>query len=192
MEGGQTVGKSRGTGGSTDDIHGRLSEFVRGMVTRSISWFLESEDFIQEAWVTALENGHLFQGESDDDFVSWLCGIARNKYRNARRMYPVLHRQWTQGEGPGSSEMVEAREPRPDAQVAREEVCRLLSSAMNEVLTDFEATLVDLVILEGCKVTEIASRCHVSRRRIDRGLSRALGKLAQHLERLAPEVRSLL
>ena len=186
---GKTAEDSQEAGYVTDEAHSRVAAFVRGVVSQSIGWFLEAEDFIQEAWVTALENTEGFQGESEDEFVSWVCGIARNKYRNARRMHEVTRRQWLSGHEQSTFESFASTQKPPDLQLAQDEMHRQVYAAIEDALTTFEAALVELVIFQDCTVAEIASACRVSRKRIDRGLSRALRKLAQHVGTAAPELR---
>jgi RNA polymerase sigma factor (sigma-70 family) len=83
----------------------------------------------------------------------------------------------------------ESQEKPPDLTLERNEVYALVYSAIEDVLTDFETALVELLVLKGCTVAEVATKCHVSRKRIDRQLTRALRKLAQHLDCVAPEIR---
>jgi DNA-directed RNA polymerase specialized sigma24 family protein len=97
------------------------------------------------------------EGESQGEFVSWLCGIARNKYRNARRKHAVTRRQWLRGHGHTPLEALEGKEKPPDVQLAQDEIHQRVHAAIEGALTDFEAVLVDLVILKDFTVVEIAS-----------------------------------
>jgi RNA polymerase sigma-70 factor (ECF subfamily) len=108
--------------------------------------------------VVALERMHAFDGRSS--LYTWLCGIAKNKIRSARRTRPARSLdEVLESADPEIDAILSQieREPLPLAIIERQETRDLVGATLSSLPPEYKRALVEKYI-EGRSVAEIAER----------------------------------
>lgn len=144
-----------------------------------------AEDVVQDTMLVALERLTAFDGRSS--LHTWLCGIAKNKIRSARRarrtvsMEDLLERA-----DPEIDALLAAieREPLPDWVLERQETQDLVGATLSSLSPEHRRALVDKYI-DGLSVPEMASREGKGTKATESTLHRARLAFARVFELLA-------
>lgn len=147
-----------------------LYEFVHYRVggDRSLA-----EDVVQEAFVTAFERLESFDGRSS--LHTWLCGVARNKIREARRARrPRPLSEVLLGADERIAEVLAdlEREPLPDWVLEREETRARVGATLSSLSPGHREALVGKYV-EGVSVRELSRRSGKSEKALESTLTRA-------------------
>jgi RNA polymerase sigma-70 factor (ECF subfamily) len=108
--------------------------------------------------VVALERMHAFDGRSS--LYTWLCGIAKNKIRSARRTRPARSLDGVLESADPEIDAILSqieREPLPLAIIERRETRDLVGATLSSLPPEYKRALVEKYI-EGRSVAEIAER----------------------------------
>src|SRR5262249_14413031 len=140
---------------------------------------------VQETFLVALQRLDAFDGRSS--LHAWLCGIAKNKIRDARRSRKARSLQEAIEEA--DSEIDEilaeiAREPLPDHVLERAETRALVGATLSSLPPEYAEALVQKYV-EGRSVAEIAKGRAKGDKAIESLLTRARIAFARVFEVLA-------
>jgi len=179
----------RGESGAPDELLARTLDDVYAFVHHRVGADRQrAEDVVQETFLTGLERIGSFAGDSS--LATWLCGIAKNKLREARR-----------GDGRGRS-LEEAlahadpeidriladiaREPIPEQLLEREETRALVGATMSSLPPEYRRALLAKYV-DGRSVNEIAAHEQKSPKAAESTLTRARVAFARVFELLAKQ-----
>ena len=159
-------------------------------VYRFVHWRLggdvhEVEDLVQDTFLSALEGIDGFDGRSS--LHTWLCAIAKNKIRAARRLRePVSLEQALEDADPAIDAILAeiAREPLPDHALDRAETRDLVGATLSSLPPEYARALVQKYV-EGRSVAELAQRQGKGEKAVESLLVRARTAFARVFELLA-------
>ena len=143
------------------------------------------EDLVQDTFVVALERMRGFDGRSS--LHTWLCGIAKNKIRDARRVRrpPSLQDAIEEADPEIDAILAEvAREPLPDHVLERAETRDLVGATLSSLPPEYAEALVAKYV-EGRSVAEIAKGRGKGEKAVESLLTRARTAFARVFELLA-------
>lgn len=179
----------RGDAGAADELLARTLDDVYAFVHHRVGADRQrAEDVVQETFLTGLERIASFAGESS--LATWLCGIAKNKLREARR-----------GDGRGRSledalasadpEIDRiladvARAPIPEELLEREETRALVGATLSSLPPEYRRALLAKYV-DGRSVNEIAEREKKTPKAAESTLTRARVAFARVFELLAKQ-----
>ena len=159
-----------------------LYEFVHYRVGGDIH---RVEDVVQDTLLTALQRIGAFDGRSS--LSTWLCGIAKNKIRAARRDRPTrsLDDVLETSESEIDAILAEIeREPLPDAVLEASETRDLVGATLSSLPPEYRRALLAKYV-EDLSVSEIAGRAGKSEKATESTLTRARAAFARIFELLA-------
>ena len=168
--------------GSASRVYARIVLSIQPRMPRELSWLLDVEDVVQDAWLTAIEKQKEFRGTTEAELLRWMAGIGRNRIRAARRCHEFRKRLRASGDTIFDLESIPAKEEPIEDREARREMEDQVHEAIRTCLGQFEAMLVKKAFLEERTTREIAGGCRLSVRHVRRLLAQALMKLYQHFE----------
>jgi RNA polymerase sigma-70 factor (ECF subfamily) len=160
-----------------DPIH----EFIHYRLGRSG----HVEDVVQDTFLVALQRIHAFDGRSS--LYTWLCGIAKNRIRMARRTKaPRSLDEALEGADPEIDAILAEveREPLPDAILERRETRDLVGATLSSLPPDYRRALLEKYV-EGISVAEMAGRAGKGSKATESTLTRARVAFARVFELLA-------
>jgi RNA polymerase sigma-70 factor, ECF subfamily len=143
------------------------------------------EDLVQDTFLVALERMGGFDGRSS--LHTWLCGIARNKIRDARKTRRPVSLQEALAEADAEIDAILAelaREPLPDHVLERAETRDLVGATLSSLPPDYAEALVQKYV-EGRSVAEIARARAKGDKAVESLLTRARAAFARVFELLA-------
>jgi RNA polymerase sigma-70 factor (ECF subfamily) len=143
------------------------------------------EDLVQDTFLVALERMGGFDGRSS--LHTWLCGIAKNKIRDARRARRPQSLQDALLEADPEIEAILAqiaREPLPEHVLELAETRDLVGATLSSLPPDYAQALVQKYV-EGRSVAEIARDAKKGDKAIESVLTRARAAFARVFELLA-------
>lgn len=150
-----------------------LYEFVHYRVGRRRT---VAEDVVQETFLTAFQRLGSFDGRSS--LFTWLCGIARNKIREDRRVRrpkPIEDVLWESDAEIDAILVNIEREPLPEWVLEREETSELVGATLSSLPPDYREALIGKYV-DGLSVAELGAR---------RGRSEKAAESLLHRARLA-------
>lgn len=165
------------------DLAGLASEEITQM----------AEDFAQDATLRVLDNLDSFRGDSQ--FTTWAMKvgvrIAITELRRAHYKDYSLDTLTADGDLqiPATSVVNAAASERPEAATEKADVLQKIDAAFDEALTDRQRQALQLLMLDGVSLDEVAERMQTNRNALYKLVHDARRKLRQHLEAqgLAPE-----
>jgi RNA polymerase sigma-70 factor, ECF subfamily len=160
--------------GAFDEVYRRYAERIWRFLQRLTGGSSATEDLFQETWIAAARNVHRLR--EDTVLPAWLYTIARNRYRNALRLWESNSRrlaEFRSAPHPGPAAPDQAADARMRAQRANSAFARL-PEAHREVLL--------LCLVEELDTTQVAGVLGVSRDVVRTRLSRARAELARQIE----------
>jgi RNA polymerase sigma-70 factor (ECF subfamily) len=143
------------------------------------------EDVVQETFLVALESLRTFDGRST--LHTWLCGIAKNKIRSARRKRRPMALEDALDEASGDIDAILARvssEPLPEWVIEKRETKDLVGATLSSLPPEYRRALVEKYV-EGRSVAEIALQGGKSEKATESTLTRARLAFARVFELLA-------
>jgi len=143
------------------------------------------EDLVQETFLSALEGMDGFDGRSS--LHTWLCAIAKNKIRAARRLRaPVSLEQALEEADPAIDAILAeiAREPLPDHALDRAETRDLVGATLSSLPPEYARALVQKYV-EGKSLSELARSRGKGEKAVESLLTRARTAFARVFELLA-------
>jgi len=146
---------------------------------------VDVEDLVQDTFLVALERMGGFDGRSS--LHTWLCGIAKNKIRDARRTRRPQSLQDALLEADPEIEAILAqiaREPLPEHVLELAETRDLVGATLSSLPPDYAQALVQKYV-EGRSVAEIARDAKKGDKAIESVLTRARAAFARVFELLA-------
>jgi len=157
---------------------------------RFVRWRLGSdvhrvEDLVQETFLAALQKMDDFDGRSS--LHTWLCSIAKNKIRTARRAGTPRSLEDVLEEADPAIDAILAeiaREPLPDAVLERKETRDLVGATLSSLPPDYARALVQKYV-EGRSVAEMAASRGKGEKSVESVLARARTAFARVFELLA-------
>ena len=155
-------------------VHWRLGGDVHGV-----------EDLVQDTFLVALQRIDGFDGRSS--LHTWLCGIAKNKIRDARRSRKPRSLQEAIEEADPEIDAIlaeVAREPLPEHALERAETRDLVGATLSSLPPEYAEALVQKYV-EGRSVSEIAKDRGKGDKAIESLLTRARTAFARVFELLA-------
>ncbi len=152
-----------------------------------------AEDFAQDATLRVLENLGSFRGDSQ--FTTWAMKvgvrIAITELRRSHYRDYSLDTLTESGDlSAPASPMLNGTEPdRPEAATEKQDVLQKIDAAFNEALTDRQRQALQLLMLDGVPLDEVAERLETNRNALYKLVHDARRKLRQSLETqgLSPE-----
>ena len=159
-----------------------LYEFVHYRLGGDVE---RAQDVVHDTFVVALERIHAFDGRSS--LYTWLCGIAKNKIRAARRTRPVRSLDEVLENADPEIDAILAqieREPLPLAVIERRETRDLVGATLSSLPPEYKRALVEKYI-EGRSVAEIAERRGAGEKATESMLTRARVAFVKVFELLA-------
>jgi RNA polymerase sigma-70 factor (ECF subfamily) len=131
-------------------------------LSRFVRWRLGSdlhrvEDLVQDTFLAALEKIGAFDGRAS--LHTWLCSIAKNKIRSARRAEPPKSLEDVLEEADPDIDAILAeiaREPLPDSVLERKETRDLVGATLSSLPPDYAEALVQKYV-EGRTVAQMAA-----------------------------------
>ncbi len=162
-----------------------LYEFVHYRLQRPGSDASRVEDVVQDTFLVALQRIHAFDGRSS--LYTWLCGIAKNRIRMARRTKePRSLDEALEGADPEIDAILAEveREPLPDAILERRETRDLVGATLSSLPPDYRRALLEKYV-EGISVAEMAGRAGKGSKATESTLTRARVAFARVFELLA-------
>jgi RNA polymerase sigma-70 factor (ECF subfamily) len=159
-------------------------------VYRFVRWRLGSdvhqvEDLVQDTFLAALQKMDAFDGRSS--LHTWLCSIAKNKIRSARRARTPRSLEDALEEADPEIDAILAeigREPLPDRVLDRQETRDLVGATLSSLPPEYAQALVQKYV-EGRSVAEIAARRGQGEKAVESALARARTAFARVFELLA-------
>lgn len=143
------------------------------------------EDVVQDTFVVALESLESFDERAS--LHAWLCGIARNKIRAARRKLRPRPLADVLAESDPQIDAIladVAREPLPEAVLEREETRELVGATLSSLTPEYRAALIARYV-EGRSVEEVARLGGLGYKAAESRLTRARNAFARVFELLA-------
>jgi RNA polymerase sigma-70 factor (ECF subfamily) len=143
------------------------------------------EDLVQDTFLAALQGMNGFDGRSS--LHTWLCGIAKNKIRGARRARSPRSLQEALEEADPEIDAILAeiaREPLPDHALMREETRELVGATLSSLPPEYARALVQKYV-EGRSVAQIAQASGKREKSVESLLTRARTSFARVFELLA-------
>jgi RNA polymerase sigma-70 factor (ECF subfamily) len=143
------------------------------------------EDLVQDTFLVALQRIDGFDGRSS--LHTWLCGIAKNKIRDARRTRKPRSLQEAIEEADPEIDAIlaeVAREPLPEHALERAETRDLVGATLSSLPPEYAEALVQKYV-EGRSVAEIAKGRGKGDKAIESLLTRARSAFARVFELLA-------
>lgn len=143
------------------------------------------EDLVQDTLLVALQRIDGFDGRSS--LHTWLCGIAKNKIRDARRTRKPRSLQEAIEEADPEIDSIlaeVAREPLPEHALERAETRDLVGATLSSLPPEYAEALVQKYV-EGRSVAEIAKHRGKGDKAIESLLTRARSAFARVFELLA-------
>lgn len=159
-----------------------LYEFVHYRVGADVA---RVEDVVQDTFLVALQRMRAFDGRSS--LFTWLCGIAKNKIRAARRKHaPRSLDDALENADPEIDAILSdvAREPLPDEVLDRAETRDLVGATLSSLSPDYRRVLLEKYV-EGLSVSQIAGRAQKSEKATESTLTRARSAFARIFELVA-------
>jgi RNA polymerase sigma-70 factor (ECF subfamily) len=159
-----------------------LYEFVHYRLGSDIG---HVEDVVQDTFLVALQRMSAFDGRSS--LYTWLCGIAKNRIRMARRTRkPQSLDEALAGADPEIDAILAEveREPLPDAVLERAETRDLVGATLSSLPPDYRRALLEKYV-EGLSVAEMAGRAGKGSKATESTLTRARLAFARVFELLA-------
>jgi RNA polymerase sigma-70 factor (ECF subfamily) len=161
-------------------------------VYRFVRWRLGKdlhrvEDLVQDTFLAALQKMDAFDGRSS--LHTWLCSIAKNKIRTARRAEsPRSIEDVLEEADPKIDEILAeiAREPLPDAVLERRETRDLVGATLSSLPPEYARALVQKYV-EGKSVAEMAASRGKGEKAVESVLTRARTAFARIFEMLAKD-----
>jgi len=144
-----------------------------------------AEDLVQETFLSALEGIDGFDGRSS--LHTWICAIAKNKIRAARRLRPPVSLEQALEEADPSIDAILAeiaREPLPDHALDRAETRDLVGATLSSLPPEYASALVQKYV-EGRSVAELARAEGRGEKAVESTLTRARTAFARVFELLA-------
>ena len=144
-----------------------------------------AEDVVQDTMLVALERLAAFDGAST--LHTWLCGIAKNKIRSARRARRAVSMEDLLARADPEIDALLAaieREPLPDWVLERQETQELVGATLSSLSPEHRRALVDKYI-EGLSVPQMAARDGRGTKATESKLHRARLAFARVFELLA-------
>ena len=143
-----------------------------------------AEDFAQDATLRILDN--LFSFRGDSRFTTWAMKIgtrtAISELRRARYKDFSLDNLTADGEIMLGTSNNNKPALSPERATERSDVLRLITQALDEVLTDRQRMAIELVTLRGIPMDVVAERMGTNRNALYKLLHDARKKLKTHLE----------
>jgi len=161
-----------------------LYEFVHYRVGRRQA---VAEDVVQETFLTAFQRLSSFDGASS--LHTWLCGIARNKIREERRVRkPKPIEDVLQGSDAEIDSILLdiEREPLPEWVLERKETAELVGATLSSLPPDYREALVGKYV-DGLSVAEIGGKRGKSEKAAESTLHRARLAFSRVFQLLARE-----
>lgn len=157
---------------------------------RFVRWRLGSdvhrvEDLVQDTFLAALQKMEAFDGRSS--LHTWLCAIAKNKIRTARRAETPRSLEDVLAEADPAIDAILAeiaREPLPDRVLELKETRDLVGATLSSLPPDYAQALVQKYV-EGRSVAQIAASRGKGEKAIESVLTRARTAFARVFELLA-------
>jgi RNA polymerase sigma-70 factor (ECF subfamily) len=157
---------------------------------RFVRWRLGSdlhrvEDLVQDTFLAALEKIGAFDGRAS--LHTWLCSIAKNKIRSARRAEPPKSLEDVLEEADPDIDAILAeiaREPLPDSVLERKETRDLVGATLSSLPPDYAEALVQKYV-EGRTVAQMAASRGKGQKAVESILTRARVSVARVFELLA-------
>jgi len=146
-----------------------------------------AEDVVQETFLAAFEGIAGFDGRSS--LRTWLCGIAKNRIRMARRKRAPRSLDEVLLEADPEIDRILSeidREPLPDAVIERRETRELVGATLSSLPEDYRRVLVAKYV-DGLSVADIAGRTRRGAKATESLLTRARAAFARVFELLARE-----
>lgn len=143
------------------------------------------EDVVQDTFLVALQRMGAFDGRSS--IYSWLCGIAKNRIRMARRTRTgrSLDEALESADPEIDAILCEIeREPLPDAVLERRETRELVGATLSSLPQEYRRALLQKYV-EGLSVAEMASQSGKGEKATESALTRARVAFARVFELLA-------
>jgi RNA polymerase sigma-70 factor (ECF subfamily) len=159
-------------------------------VYRFVRWRLGSdlhrvEDLVQDTFLAALQKMDDFDGRSS--LHTWLCSIAKNKIRSARRAGTPRSLEDVLEEADPEIDAILAeiaREPLPDRVLERKETRDLVGATLSSLPPEYAKALVQKYV-EGRSVAEMAAIRGKGEKAVESVLTRARTAFARVFELLA-------
>jgi RNA polymerase sigma-70 factor (ECF subfamily) len=143
------------------------------------------EDVVQDTFVVALEKIESFDGRSS--LCTWLCGIAKNKIRAARRVRRPRSLDRAIEEAEPEIDLILSeiqREAFPDQVLEAAETRELVGATMSSLPDDYREALLAKYV-EGLSVDQMGLRAGKSEKAMESQLTRARNAFARVFELLA-------
>ncbi len=160
-----------------DRVVERYQQRVASLANRLLGWTNETDDIVQDVFVSVLNRVGSFEGRSS--LWTWIARITINRCRSWQRS-AWLRRKLLGGgavvDGPQESPVVEH-------QAVRDETAKLVRVAVCALPNKYREVIV-LRYLEELSIEEVAEMLGLARGTVDVRLTRARKKLAVHLEHL--------
>jgi RNA polymerase sigma-70 factor (ECF subfamily) len=159
-----------------------LYEFVHYRIGGDVE---RAQDVVHDTFLVALERMHAFDGRSS--LYTWLCGIAKNKIRAARRARPARSLDEVLENADPEIDAILAqieREPLPLQVIERQETRDLVGATLSSLPPEYKRALVEKYI-EGRSVAEMAERRGRGEKATESMLTRARVAFVKVFELLA-------
>lgn len=169
----------RGDPQAFDRVVERYQPRVAAMAHRLLGWTNETEDVVQDVFVTVLARVDSFQGRST--LWTWIARITINRCRSWQR------RNWLRRKVHNASEVLlhqQATQSPAGHQTIRDETAVEVRTAVRALSVKYREVIV-LRYLEELPIENVAELLGLSRGAVDVRLTRARKKLAERLEHLA-------
>ncbi len=152
-----------------------------------------AEDFAQDATLRVLDNLDSFRGDSQ--FTTWAMKvgvrIAITELRRSHYKDYSLDTLTANGDLqlPATSLVNAAAPDRPEAATEKSDVLQKIDAAFEDALTDRQRQALQLLMLDGVSLDEVAEKMNTNRNALYKLVHDARRKLRQHLEAqgLSPE-----
>ena len=141
-----------------------------------------SEDVVHDTMLVAFQRMRGFDGKSS--LYTWLCGIAKNKIRSARRVRAPRPLADVLEESEGDIDAIladVAREPLPHEVLEREETRDLVGATLSSLPDDYRRALLEKYV-QGLSVNEMAARTGKTEKATESVLTRARNAFARVFE----------
>ena len=143
------------------------------------------EDLVQDTFLAALQGMDGFDGRSS--LHTWICAIAKNKIRGARRSRAPRSLEEALEEADPEIDAILAeiaREPLPDRVLERAETRDLVGATLSSLPPEYARALVQKYV-EGRTVAQIAKASGKGEKAVESALTRARTSFARVFELLA-------
>jgi RNA polymerase sigma-70 factor (subfamily 1) len=177
-----------------DDLFLPMRTRLQGLLRRRAGALLltraDLDDLVQEACIEAVRLLPKFAYQGKDSFFRWLSALALHRLLNLRRTIQADRRDPRREQDLGEPAKDACRRlgepgrtaPGPPTLVAAAEGIDRLLAALH-TLSESDRAVIVMARIEGLALSDIAARTGRSRNAVALGLSRALRKLRQRLDR---------